>query len=69
MKTQAYRIDRKTAFLPSNGNIPAWSTHAIQESEWNKGIRPLNEDDLQPDLLVRKKRRGPNQKAAGAGRR
>jgi hypothetical protein len=53
--------DKKTEYLLSNGDIPAWTNQEIYEYAWNLGIRPLRESNLKPDLLVRKRRRGPSE--------
>jgi hypothetical protein len=51
------RPDKKILYLLSNGDINAWSTQSLYEQAWNVGIRPLNEGDLKPDFLTRRKRR------------
>ena len=51
------RPNKKTLYLLSNGDIDAWSTQSLYEQAWNEGIRPLNEGDLKPDFLTRRKRR------------
>jgi hypothetical protein len=61
MKEEAF--DRKTLFLISNGNLPAVVNQRLYEYAWNQNIRPVMEHDLKPDLLVRKKRRGPSKAA------
>lgn len=53
--------DKKTEYLLSNGDIPAWTNQEIYEYAWNLGIRPLRESALKPDLLVRRRRRGPSE--------
>jgi len=50
-----------TEYLLSNGDLPAWTNQEIYEHAWNLGIRPLKESALKPDLLVRKRRRGPSE--------
>lgn len=53
--------DKKTEYLLSNGDIPAWTNQEIYEYAWNLGIRPLRESVLKPDLLVRKRRKSPSE--------
>ncbi len=61
MSSNVSTYDRKTGYLLSNGDILAWTNQEIYEHAWNLGIRPLKESALKPDLLVRKRRRGPSE--------
>jgi hypothetical protein len=57
-------FDRMTLFLVSNGDVPAVGNQRLYEYAWGQGIRPVKEEDLKPDFLTRKKRRGPRMRAA-----
>jgi hypothetical protein len=57
-------LDRKTLFLMANGDLPVINDQRLYEYAWSQGIRAVNEDELKPDFLIRKRRRGPRLKAA-----
>jgi hypothetical protein len=57
MQHNTQKIDRRTMYLLSNGDITAWSSQVLYEYAWDNGIRRLREDRLKPDFLTRKKRR------------
>jgi hypothetical protein len=61
MSSIAAIYDLKTEYLLSNGDLPAWTNQEIYEHAWNLGIRPLKESALKPDLIGRKRRRGPSE--------
>lgn len=61
MSSIAATYDRKTEYLLSNGDLPAWTNQEIYEHAWDLGIRPLRESALKPDLIGRKRRRGPSE--------
>lgn len=44
--------DRRTLYLLSKGDIPAWMSQEVYEYAWEQGIRPLNEMELKPDLIT-----------------
>lgn len=44
--------DRRTLYLLSNGDIPAWMNQELYEYAWEQGIRPLNEMALKPGLII-----------------
>jgi hypothetical protein len=57
-------IDRATLCLISNGDVSAVTSQEVYEYVWNQGIRPLREDLLKPERMIRKKRREPRHGAA-----
>lgn len=59
------QIDRLTQYLISNGDVPAVTSQRIYEYAWGQGIRPLQESDLKPEDLVRKRKDGPSERQPG----
>jgi hypothetical protein len=60
MKARTEKIDGMTYCLLLNGDIETWSSQELYERAWELGIRRLQEEDLKPDFLMRKRRRGPS---------
>jgi len=60
-------FDRLTRYLISNGDVPAVKSQGIYEYAWDQGIRPVREEELKPDVMVRRRKRDPAGRRPGRG--
>jgi hypothetical protein len=57
MNQHICRIEKKTLYLLSNGDLSPLADQGLYEDAWEEGIRPLNESRLKPRYHLRRCRR------------